>query len=56
MFSNTKSIQSENIFRKAEITDAPLIMSLLLKNLNENLSDEERKNGFLLQILFHFFQ
>ncbi len=38
---------NENILRKAEIHDIPIIFSLLRENLAKNLTQEEKSDGFL---------
>lgn len=49
MYNPEKHDFKEDIFRKAEAIDAPVILDLLTKNLLRNLSEEEKKDGF-----FHF--
>lgn len=42
-----ESINSnENIIRKAEVMDVPIIQELLKKNLFKNLNEDERKDGY----------
>jgi hypothetical protein len=38
---------AENIFRRAEMIDIPIIKKLLEENLGKNLSEEEKKDGFV---------
>ena len=39
--------KKEDVIRKAEIVDAPKILDLLRINLAKNLSEDEKKGGFL---------
>ena len=49
MHNPEKYKSEENIYRKAEIMDKPIILDLLRRNLFKNLSEEEReKEGFII--------
>lgn len=47
MYAPEKQNFKEDILRKAEVVDIPIILDLLRKNLAKNLSEEEKKDGFL---------
>jgi len=47
MYNPEKVNEKESIIRRAEIIDIPLIFDLLKKNLHKNLTEDERKEGFV---------